>query len=128
MTIFSDAAGVIAARGIEAAGCDCLYHAAAADPGVACVLKIASKPVRDAAPGRGGLGIPTQTRMIVTFMAEVGSTTGKFPVGVEIKPTDYFTVPGHKVGRPQDATVKMRVGKDVRLTENSYWTGELSLL
>jgi len=125
MTIFSDAAAVIAARGTEASGCSCLYHAAGADPGVACTVSIASKPITDAQPGRGGLGIPTQKRMIVTFMLAVGALAGQIASGVQLTSDDFFTVPGDKVGMPDAATVKVKVAKGVRLTENKYWTGEL---
>lgn len=118
---------MIASLGMEAGGCDAVYLAQGAAPGMAVTIRIAEKPVSDARQGRGSFGPATQKRMVVTFMIAADTAVSGLPVGSVVKNGDFFDVPGHKVGRPAESTVRVAVGRDVRLVENAYWTGELAV-
>lgn len=122
-TVFEQAAAVIAAAGTDAGGCDCTYRPAGGSP-VTLKAKVSMVDVTDKRHGRGGIPVPTQRTVAIRLMVQ------RYQGGIDKVPllggSDYFDVPGHVVGKPAEATVRLKMVKPGTLVEGQYWTGELA--
>ncbi len=82
----------------------------------------ATKPVR-----RTELRISVPAFSNGEIESPAGSGVGNLGGVIRLKTGDTIVAPGHVANRPDLPTVTLRVGDDVNLVENAYWSAGVSL-